>query len=206
MHWRLTLKNHKGKNSLATLIPLKSLFPGNQHCIYHNVPKLDISLSLFPMKFLFWLLSCAQLFCDSINCSLPGSLFMGFPRQEYCNRLPFPSPGDLTDPEIEPGSPVQKGDSLPLCHKGSPSPWILPLWSFYWSLPVWSQPHLLRSFLLTPHLPTLALSCARAGTHSRHHGPPTSSLQHMQKFHFRILCVAKYSKLLGKVMCRFNHI
>ena len=27
-------------------------------------------------------------------------LFMGFPRQEYWNELPFPSPGDLPDPGI----------------------------------------------------------------------------------------------------------
>ena len=29
---------------------------------------------------------------------------MGFPRQEYLSRLPFPSPGDLPDPEIKPES------------------------------------------------------------------------------------------------------
>ena len=29
-----------------------------------------------------------------------------FSRQEYCNGLPFPSPGDLPDPGIEPGSPA----------------------------------------------------------------------------------------------------
>ena len=33
-------------------------------------------------------------------------LFMGFPRQEYQRRLPFPSPGDLPDPVIEPASPA----------------------------------------------------------------------------------------------------
>ena len=27
--------------------------------------------------------------------------------------LPFPSPGDLTDPGIEPGSPALQADSLP---------------------------------------------------------------------------------------------
>ena len=27
---------------------------------------------------------------------------MGFPRQEHWSRLPFPSPGDLPEPEIEP--------------------------------------------------------------------------------------------------------
>ena len=31
---------------------------------------------------------------------------MGFPRQEYWNRLPFLSPGDLPDPGIEPVSPA----------------------------------------------------------------------------------------------------
>ena len=29
---------------------------------------------------------------------------MGFPRQEYWSGLPFPSPGDLPDPGIEPTS------------------------------------------------------------------------------------------------------
>ena len=31
---------------------------------------------------------------------------MEFPRQEYWNGLPFPSPGDLPNPGIEPVSPV----------------------------------------------------------------------------------------------------
>ena len=31
---------------------------------------------------------------------------MGFSRQEYWSGLPFPSSGDLHNPEIEPGSPV----------------------------------------------------------------------------------------------------
>ena len=31
-------------------------------------------------------------------------LSMGFPRQEYWNGLPFPFPGDLPDPEVEPRS------------------------------------------------------------------------------------------------------
>ena len=34
---------------------------------------------------------------------------MGFPRQGYWSRLPFPSPGDLPDPEIEPESPALAG-------------------------------------------------------------------------------------------------
>ena len=36
-------------------------------------------------------------------------LSMGFPRQEYWSRLPFPSPGDLSNPGIEPASPALAG-------------------------------------------------------------------------------------------------
>ena len=35
---------------------------------------------------------------------------MGFPRQEYWSGLPFPSPGDLAKPGIEPVSPVLVGE------------------------------------------------------------------------------------------------
>ena len=40
-------------------------------------------------------------------------LSMGFPRQEYCSGLPFPSPGDLPDPGIEPASPALAGGFFP---------------------------------------------------------------------------------------------
>ena len=39
-------------------------------------------------------------------------LSVGFSRQEYWSGLPFPSPGDLPNPGIEPGSPVLQADSL----------------------------------------------------------------------------------------------
>ena len=38
---------------------------------------------------------------------------VGFSRQEYWSGLPFPSPGDLPNPDIEPGSPALQADSLP---------------------------------------------------------------------------------------------
>ena len=38
---------------------------------------------------------------------------MGFSRQEYWSGLPFPSPGGLPDPGIEPRYPVLQADSLP---------------------------------------------------------------------------------------------
>ena len=40
-------------------------------------------------------------------------LSMEFSRQEYRSGLPFPSPGDLPNPRIKPGSPALQADSLP---------------------------------------------------------------------------------------------
>ena len=45
---------------------------------------------------------------------------MGFSRQGYWSGLSFPSPGDLPDPEIEPGSPAWQTDSLPTELRGKP--------------------------------------------------------------------------------------
>ena len=47
----------------------------------------------------------------AVSCQAP--LSMGFSRQEYWSGLPFPSPGDLPDPGIEPGSPALQADDLP---------------------------------------------------------------------------------------------
>ena len=38
---------------------------------------------------------------------------MGFSRQEYWSGLPLPSPGDLPNPGIKPGSPTLQADALP---------------------------------------------------------------------------------------------
>ena len=45
-------------------------------------------------------------------------LSRGFPREDYWSGLPFPSPGDLSDPEMEPVSPAWQADSLPLSYLG----------------------------------------------------------------------------------------
>ena len=49
-----------------------------------------------------------------------ASLSMGFSRQEYWSGLPFPSPGDLPDPGIEPRSPTLQADALPSEPPGKP--------------------------------------------------------------------------------------
>ena len=47
---------------------------------------------------------------------------MEFSRQEYRSGLPFPSPGDLPDPGIKPGSSTLQADTLP----SEPPPLIPP--------------------------------------------------------------------------------
>ena len=49
--------------------------------------------------------SCPTL-CDPMGCSLLGSSLRWISRQGYWSGLPFPSPGDLPDPGMEPNSPV----------------------------------------------------------------------------------------------------
>ena len=70
------------------------------------------------------LVICAQLcptLCDPVDCSPP--LSMGSSGQEYRSGLPFPSPGHLSNPGIEPHAlcllPWQ-ADPLLLSHQGSP--------------------------------------------------------------------------------------
>ena len=61
-------------------------------------------------------LSHVRLFAIPWTVAHQSPLSMGFPRQEYWNGLPFPSPGDLSAPGIKPTSPVLQADSLLLSH------------------------------------------------------------------------------------------
>ena len=57
-------------------------------------------------------LSRVRLFATPGTVTNQASPSMGFSRQEYWSGLPFPSPGDLPDPGIEPGSPALEADAL----------------------------------------------------------------------------------------------
>ena len=67
--------------------------------------------------------SCPTL-CDPIDGSPPGSPVPGILQARTVEWLPFPSPGDLIDPGIEPmslaSSALAGGCFLPLSHLGSP--------------------------------------------------------------------------------------
>ena len=64
--------------------------------------------------------SCLTL-CDPTDCTPQAPLSMGFSRQEYWSGLPYPSPGDLPEPGIEPGSPKEQANSLPSESQGKPN-------------------------------------------------------------------------------------
>ena len=49
-------------------------------------------------------LSRVRFFVTPWTVAYQAPLPMGFSKQEYWSGLPFPSPGDLPDPGIEPGS------------------------------------------------------------------------------------------------------
>ena len=57
-------------------------------------------------------LSPVRLFVTSWTVAYQAPLSMGVSRQEYWSGLPFPSPGDLPDPGIEPGFPTLEADAL----------------------------------------------------------------------------------------------
>ena len=67
-----------------------------------------------------WWFSHIRLFATrwAIACQAP--LSKEFSRQEYWSVLPFPSPGDLLDPGIEPESLTLQADSLPSEPPGKP--------------------------------------------------------------------------------------
>ena len=64
-----------------------------------------------------WSLSHVWLFAIPWTVAHQAPPSMEFSRPEYWSGLPFPSPEDLPDPEIEPGSPALQADSL------LPEPW-----------------------------------------------------------------------------------
>ena len=74
--------------------------------------------------------SCPAL-CDPMDCSPPGSLFVGFSRQEYWSGLPLPPPGDLPQPGIKPSSLMS-----PALAGG-----------FFTTTATWEAPHVIYSYL-----------------------------------------------------------
>ena len=67
------------------------------------------------------LLSRVRLFSTPWTVARQAPPSMGFSRQEYWSGFPFPSPGDLPDPGIEPRSPALQADALTSEPPGKPN-------------------------------------------------------------------------------------
>ena len=75
-------------------------------------------------------LSRVRLFATPWTVAYKAPLSMEFSRQEYWSGLPFPSPGNLPYPGIEPGSPALQADPLPSESPGKES-WVPKNWCFW---------------------------------------------------------------------------
>ena len=115
--------------SYTTKTKFKNLLPTLQNPEQRLLNKMDDHcVSLGPLKETNSLkgkwsevksLSRVRLFMTPWTVAYQASQTMGFSRQEYWSGLPFPSPGDLPDPGIEPGSPAFWQTLYPLSHQGS---------------------------------------------------------------------------------------
>ena len=65
-------------------------------------------------------LSHIRLFATPWTVAHQAPLSVGFPRQEYWSRLPFPPPGELPDPGVKLSSPELQANSLPTEPPGRP--------------------------------------------------------------------------------------
>ena len=66
-------------------------------------------------------LTRVRLFATPWTVAYQAPLSMRFSRQEYWSGLPFPSPGDLPDLGIKPGSPALEADALTSEPPGKPT-------------------------------------------------------------------------------------
>ena len=83
-----------------------------------------------PWKVKVKFLSHVWLFATPWTVAYQSPLSVGFSRQEYWNGLPFPSPGDLPNPGMEPGSPALQTDALPSEPPRKPNvPINIPNWT-----------------------------------------------------------------------------
>ena len=94
--------------------PESSHRAGERVSISHRQDLLPRGISLSPWKDIASFssvqsLSRVRLFVTPWTVACWAPLSMGFSRQEYWSGLSFPPPGDLPNPEIEPGSPASPG-------------------------------------------------------------------------------------------------
>ena len=116
-HGLYSLWNSLGQNTslplLQGIFPTQGLNPGLPHCrwILYQLSHKGSPRTLERVV-VVQSLSHVRLFAIPWTVVLQAPLSMRFSRQEYWSGLPCPSPGDLPNPGIEPGSPALQANSL----------------------------------------------------------------------------------------------
>ena len=146
VHWRSLRQNPRWtqwtnkENQRITLRARQQLQNENLLEIQtRNTPSIGLSASCFkkrspPSHMEVQSLSRVRLFVTPWTVAHQASPSMGFPSQEYWSGLPFPSPGNLLHPGIEPRSPALKVDALP------PEPQGRLLSTLWW--PIWPMTYM----------------------------------------------------------------
>ena len=129
--YHLRLWNMAEKNSKVSRVKLslwRCLMVQNKHRI-RVVWLLKKSLSFWKVCVCVCVFVCAcshvWLFVAPCTVTHQSPPSMGFPRQAYWSVLPFPSPGDLPDPGIQPVSPELPGGFFTTEPPGKPQKFIL---------------------------------------------------------------------------------
>ena len=93
---------------------------GRRRSRWQRMRWLDGITDSMDMKVKVNSLSCVRLFAIPWTVAHQDPPCMGFSRQEYWSGLPFPSPGDLPNPGIEPAFPALQADALTAKLPGKP--------------------------------------------------------------------------------------
>ena len=126
----------------------------------------------------------------------PGSSVHGISQQEYWSGLPFPSPGDLLNPGIEPVSPALQMDSLYMSHRGS-------LRILYLYMCVHTHTHIYIHIHVHIYIHTHI--CTHICTHI-HTYAPTHTLTHTHRSFLSRMCPVSSKVCLYVLICKQKNV
>ena len=103
-----TLKHSSGSSSFSGCV----CWGNNIFCYTSTCQELQYEKITCSETLIIIVTQLCPTLCHPMDYSPPGPLVMGFSRQEYWSGLPFPFPGDISDPGIKLMSPTLQAGSL----------------------------------------------------------------------------------------------